>query len=95
MFGIISRGRLAAVAAAALLAGAAASAPAPAAAAPRAAEFGCNPSFESCFAIYTYYSSAAKTTVVGHANRDCDNTYTLDDGVETAYYTIRYFYCPT
>lgn len=91
-------GRNVRIAGAALLAGSLAAfgpAPRPAPAVPAApADMACDPQVDQCMRLYIYYSSSAKTTEVGHATRDCDGVYTLDDGYATAYVTIHYVFCP-
>jgi hypothetical protein len=54
----------------------------------------CNPSVNHCLRDYWYYSDAGMTTVVGHAERDCDGVYTLLSGYATSYSKTYYLFCP-
>lgn len=37
--------------------------------------------------VYQYYYDSAKTQYAGSAVKECDNSYTILDGVQTANYT--------
>lgn len=78
---------LAAIATAALLGGTAATSAAFATPATRAEA-------RSTQTIYLYYSTAAKTTVVGMATAGCGDPYVLQWGVVTSYVTEKQAQCP-
>lgn len=54
---------------------------------------GCDPGWQTCYILTTYYTSSSHTSITGRSTTDCNGEITITSGYATSYASSRYFFC--